>query len=84
MQFIKSKFNEGANLILIFNTYNTMKTLTLQLNLYSFDELSDDAKSKACYNHLDFLNMVDEVEDDEKRETLKQYVRDTFFNQWKK
>ncbi len=28
--------------------------------------------------------MIDEIKDDEKRKILKQYVRDTFFNQWKK
>lgn len=38
---------------------------TIEINLYSFDELSEDAKAKALYDHTNFLNVIHGVDGDD-------------------
>ena len=40
-----------------------MKTVTIKIDLYNFDELRPEAKNKAVEQHWDFLNQVTDSRD---------------------
>ena len=48
---------------------------TLQINLYSFEELSDEAKNKAIYESIEFLDS--EPIENESGEIVNEYVEHT-------
>jgi hypothetical protein len=50
-----------------------MKKVNLNLNLYSFDELSEDAKDKARINHIEFLGEVSDCYFNDKGNVKPEY-----------
>ena len=47
---------------------------TLEINLYKFDELSDEAKEKAIYEALNFLDSEPTEYENENGEIMNEYV----------
>ena len=50
---------------------------TVQINLYSFNELSEKAKEKAIYEQIDFLNSIPVDYEDEHGQMKEEYIEHT-------
>jgi hypothetical protein len=51
-----------------------MKTIKVEINLYSYDELKEKSKEFAFNQHEDFLNSCEEEYENEEGVLIKEYV----------
>lgn len=57
-----------------------MKTVNIDINLYSFEELSQESKDKAVYEHRGFLLEITRPKDFETDEDFNQYMEDVEYD----
>jgi hypothetical protein len=55
-----------------------MKTIKAEINLYSYEELKEEAKEKAFNEHKEFLDNLGEEYENEKGELIKEYREHEF------
>lgn len=51
-----------------------MKKIKVEIEIYSYDELSGDAKNKAFDEHKEFLDSLEEEYENEEGELIKEFI----------